>query len=139
MFRHKTNWRVRYSETDRMGYVYYGNYPMYYETGRVEALRSLGLSYQKMEDEMGIFMPVMSMNCRYIRPCFYDELLSLETTILSLTDNTIHFQTNVFKENGKLANNGLVILCFVERETKSRMATPSVLFDLIQPYQNDNQ
>jgi len=72
----KTTHRVRYAETDQMGYVYYGNYAMLYEIGRVEMLRELGLSYAVMETEMGVMMPVMSLNQRFVRPGRYDELLA---------------------------------------------------------------
>lgn len=68
MFTHTTQVRVRYGETDKMGFVYYGYYSLYYEIGRVEALRSLGLDYKSMEDQMHIFMPVVSLNVRYLRP-----------------------------------------------------------------------
>ncbi|MBK7232830.1 MAG: acyl-CoA thioesterase [Saprospiraceae bacterium] len=134
MFKHQTAWRVRYAETDRMGYVYYGNYAMYYETGRVEALRSLGLIYQKLEDDLGVFMPVMSMQCKFIRPCYYDELLSFETSILEVPDSTIQFHTDILKEDGKLANKGVVTLCFVEKESKKRIPVPPFIVDLIKPW-----
>ena len=58
MFKAKTQLRVRYAETDQMGYVYYGNYAMYFEVARVEAMRSVGFSYKEMEED-GILMPVL--------------------------------------------------------------------------------
>ncbi|HRG31710.1 MAG: acyl-CoA thioesterase [Saprospiraceae bacterium] len=134
MFKHQTQVRVRYSETDRMAYVYYGNYSFYYETGRVEALRSLGLSYKSMEDKLGVFMPVMNMNVRYLRPCYYDELLILETTILHLPERTIEFETKIFKEQNELANQGKVTLCFVDIKTKKRVNAPEVIVDKLKSY-----
>ena len=81
MLTHSTQIRVRYAETDKMGYLYYGHYPKYYEIGRVEFLRALGWSYREMEDDAGVGMPVMSMQLRYVRPAYYDDLLTIETTL----------------------------------------------------------
>jgi acyl-CoA thioester hydrolase len=134
MFKSITQVRVRYGETDRMGYVYYGNYPLYYEVGRVEALRALGLSYQKMEDDLMVFMPVMSLQVKYVRPCFYDELLNLETSIPHLPGDTIQFNTDIIKSDGKLANRGLVTLCFVDKNTNKRVPVPKQIMDVLQEY-----
>lgn len=71
MYQHETRFRVRYGETDRMGYVYYGNYATYYEVGRVEALRSLGFSYRSLEDS-GVLLPVSDFSVRYRKPAYYD-------------------------------------------------------------------
>ena len=86
MFSHTIQTRVRYSETDKMGYVYYGNYTHYYEIGRVETLRSLGIEYRMMEDDLHIFLPVKSLNVRYLRPAYYDDLI----TISSITKKKIN-------------------------------------------------
>ena len=77
MFVTETQIRVRYGETDPMGYLYYGNYAQYYEVGRAEAIRTLGLSYKEMEETVGIMMPVMSLQMRYVRPAYYDDLLTV--------------------------------------------------------------
>ena len=71
MYEHSTQIRVRYAETDRMDVVYYGNYPQYFEVGRVESLRSLGISYKDIED-MGIILPVVDLHIKYLRPAKYD-------------------------------------------------------------------
>ncbi len=71
MLQHETRLRVRYGETDQMGYMYYGNYAEFYEVGRVEMLRSLGLTYSAME-ESGIKMPVLELKCVYLKPALYD-------------------------------------------------------------------
>ena len=70
MYIAETQLRVRYAETDQMGYVYYGHYAAYYEVGRVEALRKLGFSYRQLED-MGIMMPVLESKIRYLKPTSY--------------------------------------------------------------------
>ncbi|MEY2971674.1 MAG: hypothetical protein RL738_515, partial [Bacteroidota bacterium] len=80
MFVSTCNIRVRYAETDKMGYAYYGVYPTYLEVARVEALRSLGLRYAALEDD-GIMLPVRDLSLRYRKPLRYDELLTVTTTI----------------------------------------------------------
>ena len=72
MFKHQIKFRVLYSDTDKMGYMYYGQYAKYLEMGRVEALRSIGLSYKSMEDS-GLIMPVLDLKLKYIKPLFYDD------------------------------------------------------------------
>ena len=80
MYSNEVTLRVRYGETDQMGYVYYGNYAQYYEVGRVELLRSLGLSYKSLE-EMGYELPVLSFNIEYLKPVYYDDKIVLKTSI----------------------------------------------------------
>ncbi len=134
MYTHEFQIRVRYSETDKMGYVYYGNYMQYYEVGRVEAIRSLGLRYADFENEMGVFMPVMSMNVKYIRPAYYDNLLILETTIPELPHSKIKFNTRIFNENKELLNAAEVTLCFVEVHSKKRIDVPELIIEKLNPY-----
>ena len=80
MYKTKTNLRVRYAETDRMSYVYYGNYAIYFEVARVEAMKGIGMSYKELEDS-GIIMPVLEYNIKYFKPAFYDDELTIETRI----------------------------------------------------------
>jgi acyl-CoA thioester hydrolase len=82
-FSKETQIRVRYGETDQMGYCYYGNYAQYFEVGRVEALRTVGLSYKELE-EQGIMLPVSEFNVKYLSPAFYDDLLTIKTTITKI-------------------------------------------------------
>lgn len=126
--------RVRYAETDQMGYVYYGNYAMLYEIGRVEMLRELGLSYAVMEAEMGVMMPVMSLNQRFVRPGRYDELLRIETTLRELPGKTITFHVEVRNENNKLVNGGSVKLCFVDVATGKSVPAPEYLLAKLRPH-----
>ena len=84
MFTSETSLRVRYGETDQMGYVYYGNYALYYEVARVDALRVLEMTYREME-ESGVMMPVVKMECNYIKAAKYDDLLVVETIIEYIT------------------------------------------------------
>ena len=72
LFTQETKLRVRYGETDQMGYCYYGNYAQYFEVGRVEALRAVGMSYRDMEKD-GIMLPVSEFTVKYISPALYDD------------------------------------------------------------------
>lgn len=134
MFTHVFQLRVRYSETDKMGYVYYGNYMEYYEVGRVEAIRSLGIRYADLENEMGVFMPVMSLNVRYLRPAYYDELLIIETQIPELPKEKIKFNTRIFNEKKDLLNAAQIVLCFVDAKTSTRINVPELITSTLKPY-----
>src|SRR5580693_9316432 len=90
--------RVRYAETDQMGFVYYGNYYVYFEVGRVEYMRNLGVDYKQMEIEDDSFIVVAESKCRYRRPARYDDLLRIRTRIVALKRRTIHFDYEVIRD-----------------------------------------
>ncbi len=128
LYSHSTQLRVRYGETDQMGYVYYGNYALYYETGRVEMLRSLGMSYRSME-EQGIMLPVLSLNCKYIRPAKYDDLLTVTTQLIELPNTRICFNYEIHNEEQTLVNKGDTTLVFVNKATGKPMLAPTWFLD----------
>jgi len=134
MFSHDFKKRVRYGETDQMGYLYYGHYPAYYEIGRVEMLRSLGLTYRALEKEHRVMMPVMSLQMRYVRPALYDELLTIRTTLRKMPDRFITFHVDIFNERNKLVNGGSVKLCFVDMDTNKTVSVPTVLGSKLEPF-----
>src|SRR5436190_24132296 len=103
MYQSETRVRVRYGETDQMGYVYYGFYAMYYEVGRVESLRQLGLTYKEIE-ALGVIMPVLENKSNYLAPARYDELLTIITTIREKPTVKIKFEYEIFNETNKLIN-----------------------------------
>lgn len=129
MYTHDFQKRVRYGETDQMGYLYYGNYAQYYEIGRVEMLRSLGLTYKYMEEELGVMMPVLSLQMRYVRPAYYDELLTIRTTLRQLPDQFITFHVELYNEKNKLVNGGSVRLCFVDKKSNKTIQAPTYLIE----------
>ena len=131
---HSFTKRVRYGETDQMGYLYYGNYAQLYEIGRAEMIRSIGLSYKDMEKEHGIMMPVISMNSRFVRPAHYDELLTIKTTLRHLPEEYITFFHEIYNEQNKLVNGGSVKLCFVESASGRRVAVPEYLRKALELY-----
>ena len=96
-FSQTTEIRVRYGETDQMGYCYYGNYAQYFEVGRVEALRAFGMSYRAMEED-GFMLPVLDFQVRYLSPAYYDDLLTITTKIVLLKGPRLYFEYEIKKE-----------------------------------------
>jgi len=128
---HRHQLRVRYGETDQMGYLYYGHYPAYYEVARAEMIRSLGFTYRRLEEELNVMMPVMSLNMRYVRPAKYDDLLTIETTVRKVPDQFMTFHHEVFNESGDLLNGGSVKLGFIKADTRESCLAPTLLVDII--------
>ncbi len=138
MFYHETQIRVRYAETDKMGYLYYGNYAQYFEVGRVEAIRSLGLSYREMEDVHGIWLPVVHLEQRFVRPAFYDDLVTVRSEIRELPSENIVFHVQVFNEKKKLLNAGRVRLSFFDSKNKKVVPCPEFLLEKLRPFFTEN-
>lgn len=133
MFEHSTKVRVRYGETDQMGYMYYGNYAEFYEVGRVEMLRSLGLTYRGME-ESGIQMPVLELKCKYLKPALYDEEITIKVMMDKMPGVRIHFRYELFNEKQELINTGETLLVFMNMTT-NRLCLPSQEFlDKLKPF-----
>lgn len=128
MFTYQHQIRVRYGDTDQMGYVYYGNYGYYYEQARSEAIRSIGISYKQIEDS-GTMMPITRMNIKYIRPAYYDELLTIKTTVPSLPHRLILFTYEVYNEKNELINEGETQLAFIDAVTKKLKTAPAILLE----------
>ncbi len=123
MFESETKIRVRYGETDQMGYVYYGNYAEFYEVARVEMLRKLGLTYKWMEGS-GIMMPVLELKCKYIKPAYYDDEITIKVIVKELPKTRIIFNYELYNEQGELINLGETTLVFVNIETKRPTVGP---------------
>ena len=130
MYISKTTVRVRYGETDQMGYVYYGVYAMYYEVGRVESLRQLGLTYKEIE-VMGVIMPVLENKSKYLVPARYDELLTIVTTIKEKPSVKIRFEYEIFNEENKLINQGETLLAFVDKNTNRPCRPPEAMENVL--------
>ncbi len=133
MLTSETKIRVRYGETDQMGYVYYGNYPLYYEVARGEMIRELGWTYKKME-AIGVMMPVHSLNVKYIRPAYYDDLLTIKTTVKEMPSKRMSFEYEVFNENGDLINIGSSILAFIDIKIMKPTNPPEELLNSIKKF-----
>ncbi|MGB4774026.1 MAG: thioesterase family protein [Daejeonella sp.] len=126
MFTHSTKVRVRYAETDQMGYMYYGNYAQFYEVGRVEMLRSLGMTYRSME-ESGIIMPVLDLRCKYLKPALYDEEITIKVIMEKMPSVRIHFSYELYNEKQELINEGETTLAFID-SNRNKPSLPSQEF-----------
>lgn len=122
--------RVRYGETDQMGIVYHGNYPQYMEVGRIEWLRSLGISYKSMEDS-GVMLPVISLNINYKKSAKYDELLKVITTLKNIPAVRIEFDYQILNENSEIIATGNTVLAFVDMKTRKPIKCPDYILEKI--------
>jgi acyl-CoA thioester hydrolase len=113
---HEIELRVRYQETDPMGYLHHACYFTYFEIGRTELLRASGGNYRQME-ETGMLVVVVRAECRFHRPARYDDILRLRTTIVRVTPAKIEHEYRLFRDDELLAV-GNVMLAVVDREGK---------------------
>ncbi|MFZ6011406.1 MAG: acyl-CoA thioesterase [Bacteroidota bacterium] len=133
MYTSETTLRVRYGETDQMGYVYYGIYAMYYEVARVESLRRLGLTYRELE-EMGVMMPVLENHSKYIAPARYDDLLRVVTVIREKPSVKIRFEYEIYNEENKLIHQGETLLVFIDKKNNRPCRPPEVMAKVLEPF-----
>jgi len=126
-FSHKL--RIRYGETDQMGYCYYGNYAQFLEIGRVETLRSIGMSYKEIE-ESGIMLPVVELNVKYIKPCFYDDEIKIVTSIKIKPSIKIEFDYEIYNNKNELLTIAYTKLVFVNKKTMKPCQCPNRLKDI---------
>lgn len=126
MIFHEFRVRVRYAETDQMGVVYHGNYAQYFEMGRVEWLRNLGISYKSMEED-GVMLPVVSLTMNYKKPARYDDLLTVRTIFKEQRSVKIEFDYEILNEAGELLTTGNSVLVFVDGKTGRPTAPPAYI------------
>ncbi len=125
MIKSESKLRVRYGETDQMGYVYYGVYAQYYEVGRVDAMRQLGFSYKDVEAK-GILMPVVEFIVNYKKPAFYDDEITLITYIKKKPEGLkIIFDYECYNSQKELLNTGKVTLVCVDKLTQKMVKLPN--------------
>ncbi|HAY71955.1 MAG TPA: thioesterase [Saprospirales bacterium] len=134
MYKHEYKVIVRYAETDQMGFVYYGNYAKFYEIGRVELIRSLGLSYKEFEDRLNIFLPVVQLESRYLLPARYDDELRIESILDELPDKMISFRHLIYNPQNFLINRGVVKLLFIDKMTGRKVSAPQEMTDLLKQH-----
>jgi acyl-CoA thioester hydrolase len=125
MLYHTTPIRVRYAETDTMGYVYYGNYATYFEVARSELVRALGVPYGEMEDNDGIMLPVIELHVNYKRPATYDQLIWIHTWLQQKPTVKIRFDHEVRDEHESLLATGHVSLAFTHRSNGKPARPPA--------------
>lgn len=121
---HEINVRVRYAETDRMGLLHHANYFVYFEMGRTEALRARGFSYREIEDA-GHFLVIVDIGCKFKRPAYYDDLLTLRTIVERVTHVKIVHRYEVLRDGMLLAEGHSTLAC-VDREGKPQALPESL-------------
>ena len=122
------SFRVRYAETDQMGVVYHGNYAQYFEMGRVEWLRAMGITYKSMEDN-GIMLPVISLHIDYKKSALYDDLLTVHTHLKSKPMVKIEFDYTLINEAGQLLATGNTVLAFMDKKTGRPIKCPDYILE----------
>jgi len=130
MHKSTTKLRVRYGETDQMGYVYHGNYAPYIEIGRLEWLRDLGISYKEMEAN-GIMLPVYAISIRYIQPAYYDDVLEITTSIKKIPSVRIEFQYEIRNQNNELITTAETTLVFLNKKSGRPTKCPNYFLEKI--------
>ena len=131
MIEHSFSFRVKYSDTDKMGTVHHSNYVKYYETARWELFRSLGISYKSIENA-GFMLPVVRMNFKFIKTIQYDELLTVKTTIKAIKGVRIWFAYQLYNTNKELINEAETELAFVNKNNWKPCAAPEFVLDAIE-------
>jgi acyl-CoA thioester hydrolase len=133
MFEHQVKLRVRYAETDQMGYVYHGEYATYFEVARVEALRELGLIYKELEQK-GVLLPVVDLSIRYLKPGLYDDEITIKTTIGEMPTSLIKFNYEAINQNGESLASASTSLAFINKESGRPMRPPVELVEALQSF-----
>jgi acyl-CoA thioester hydrolase len=138
MIEHKFQFRVMYSDTDKMGTVHHSVYPKYYEMARWELFRSIGVPYKKLEDS-GVMAPVLSLNVKYLKTIQYDALLTVHTTLKTVKGVRMWFSYQLYNELGELVNEAETELAFVNCANWKPCAIPEYIFTAIEKYKLKQQ
>ena len=110
--------------------VYHGNYAQYLEVARIEWLSDLGVSYKKME-ENGVMLPVYDMRYSFLKPAFFDDLLTVKTTLRKIPRASIVFDYEIYNQNQELLTRAETTLVFVDMKTNRPTRCPQYILDLL--------
>lgn len=124
---HSAFLRVRYADTDRMGYLYNGNYFAFFEVGRTEIMRTRGLKYKELEDA-GYLLPLRDAYAKYLTPAYYDDYLEIKTTLNYTGGAIIKFNYEIYREDEKIAE-GYTTHMFVTRESRKTVKPPKIFLE----------
>ena len=136
MITSENNIQIRYDEVDKMGYVYHGNYAKYYHISRTELMRSVGLSDKELEN-YNIIMPIIELNIKYLKPVYYDDIITIKTLLQKLPDTRMRFDHEVRNANNELINTASSTVVFVDMVTRLPMRAPKFFVDKLKPYFED--
>ncbi len=126
----ESKYRVCYGDTDRMGVMYYGNYPRLYEIGRTDMIREIWKSYREVE-ESGIVLPVRALNAVYHKPALYDEILTIKTIIKEIPKVKFRMYSEIYNEKGELINEGEVVLGFIDASSGKPRRAPEEFVQIL--------
>ena len=129
----KSKIRIRYDEVDKMGYVYHGNYAKYYHISRTELLRKIGISDIELEKE-DILLPVIEMNIKYLKPVFYDDIITIKTSLHNIPTSRMIFHHEVCNHNNEVINRADSTVAFVDINTRKPMKAPQFIVNKIKSY-----
>jgi acyl-CoA thioester hydrolase len=131
--------RVRYAETDQMGYVYHGNYAAYFEVARTESFRQLGIRYKDLEAQ-GVGMPVGELHTRFRRPARYDDLLTIRVMLKELAEGSrVKFEYEIRNEAADLLTEGYTLMVFVSTANGRPVPIPVSVREKLAPYFSDDE
>jgi len=125
-----TKIRIRYGETDQMGFVYHGNYAQFFEIGRLDWITQIGVSYKEMESQ-GILLPVIYLETSFLKSAYYDDELTIETFLLETPTVRIKFGYNIFNNKNELLTKGTTHLVFLNKKNNKPMRCPNYILDKI--------
>jgi len=125
--------QIRYDEVDKMGYVYHGNYAKYYHISRTELLRKIGICDKEMENH-NIILPVTEMSIKYIKPIYYDDIITIKTSLHNIPTSRMKFHHVVLNHNNEVINQADSTVAFVDIDTRKPIRTPQFIVNKIKSY-----
>ncbi len=126
MISHQTTFRIPYSDTDQMGIVHHSNYLKYFENARWELFRSIDISYKKIE-ENGYILPVIQVNSKFISALYYDNIITIITTLKAIKGARIWFDYKMYSSDGLLVNEAETELAFVKKANMKPCPIPEFI------------
>ncbi|MDD3322574.1 MAG: thioesterase family protein [Paludibacter sp.] len=133
MITYDYKFRVAYPDTDQMGTMHHANYVKYYEAARWELFRSIGVSYNSLE-QSGVMCPVITMNFKFIKTTRYDELLTVKTRLKAMKGVRMWFTYQMYNEQNQLINEAETEIAFVGRDNWKPCSAPDFLLEAIQKH-----
>ncbi len=125
--------QIRYDEVDKMGYVYHGNYAKYYHISRTELLRKIGICDKEMENH-NIILPVTEMSIKYIKPMYYDDIITIKTSLQNIPTSRMIFHHVVLNHNNEVINQAESTVAFVDIDTRKPIRAPQFIVNKIKSH-----
>lgn len=129
----KNKIQIRYDEVDKMGYVYHGNYAKFYHISRTELLRKIGISDKQLESR-NILLPVIEMSIKYLKPIFYDDIITIQTSLNHMPSSRMKFLHEVRNQSNEVINQAESTVVFVDINSRKPMKVPELIVNKIKNY-----